>query len=139
MISVDLPVISFTMISVTTLIRLYVTYAGKASVKSWSKAFWRISPNSESTCAAATSFFDSPSDGKGATLCATAFAYSTALIAFWVSKYLIKTGETWGRYRWRKAANLVNSSGSCSIVSKCPPEKSASESTLSDVGFFFRG
>ena len=78
------PVISLTMVSVTTLVRQFVMYAGRASLTKDSNDLFDLASNLGSTEAAGHGLEFSP--GVGLIVSAKAFAYSTAFIAFCASR-----------------------------------------------------
>ena len=84
MTGIPCPVISLTMLSVTTLVRQLVMYAGRASLTKESNDFFDLASNLGSIEAAGQGLKCSP--GVGLIVSAKAFAYSTALIAFCASR-----------------------------------------------------
>ena len=90
MTGMPVPVISLTMLSVTTFVRELVMYAGKASLTNDSNDLFDLASNLGSTEAAGQGLERSP--GAGFMVSANAFAYSTALMAFCASRYRTNIG-----------------------------------------------
>lgn len=84
MTGIPCPVISLTMLSVTTFVRQFVMYAGRASLIKDSNDLFDLASNLGSIDAAGQGPEGSP--GVGLIVSAKAFAYSTAFMAFCASR-----------------------------------------------------